>query len=478
MKKRQILIAIAAVCAGAFAAHADEIPQNPEGVPAETMASVPAAVPAEATESAPAAATPGNAPAGTADVSAEIRALELRLNAQAQDFEKLLAELSALRERLAAQNAEIAAQKDEIAAQKTEIEAQKNALAEAEKLVRENEEKLRAANAEALASANANFSEIRAEISAQKTELEARKTEIAAARSALVSADAENFSALSAKIATGEAREREDAEKLLAETAGLRAETEKLRETDRNLREIDAKLLADGNAAIMRLDAELKSLKFEQKTDRNELAGTIKTAEESGKAALAKRSAAGAITAILLVVAGAIAAAVLSKKIRLGGAALGEVCSTQAVLAQAQKALQEESLKLDSKLLEIVEKQLAAAVPAKSVPAEPDHSLVLKVADEIARIEKNLSRMDSSVKGHKQLAAAVRRVKDNFLSNGYEIVEMLGKTYNDGINCNATFIADETLPEGARIITGITKPQVNFNGKLIQAAVIAVSQNI
>ena len=143
---------------------------------------------------------------------------------------------------------------------------------------------------------------------------------------------------------------------------------------------------------------------------------------------------------------------------------------------EAQQALQEEGAKLDAELIELLDKQFIAlqAAPQK---AEPDHSLALKIADEIVRIETNLSRMDTSVKGYKQLSASVRRIKDNFLANGYELVDMLGKPYKEGMKCVANFIPNEELEEGAKIITGITKPQINYNGVMIQAAEIIVSIN-
>lgn len=145
-------------------------------------------------------------------------------------------------------------------------------------------------------------------------------------------------------------------------------------------------------------------------------------------------------------------------------------------IKSAQDALQEESLKLDEKLVDILDKQMAIqnAAPAQ---AEPDHSLALKVADEIVRIETNLSRMDSSVKGYKQLSASVRRIKENFAANGYEMVDMLGKPYNDGMKAIVNFESDDSLKEGEQIITGIIKPQINFNGVMIQTAQITVSQN-
>lgn len=144
---------------------------------------------------------------------------------------------------------------------------------------------------------------------------------------------------------------------------------------------------------------------------------------------------------------------------------------TQSKLQAAQSKLQEESIKLDNTFIEIIEKQLKTS-------NAPDHSLALKVADEIVRIEMNLSRMDPDVKGHKQLSKAVQRLRDNFKANGYEIVEMLGKPYDEGMKVIANFVPDDSLAKGQQIITGITKPQINYNGKMIQAAQITVSQNI
>ncbi|MBQ1613094.1 MAG: hypothetical protein II089_00390, partial [Selenomonas sp.] len=60
----------------------------------------------------------------------------------------------------------------------------------------------------------------------------------------------------------------------------------------------------------------------------------------------------------------------------------------------------------------------------------------------------NLYRMDKNTKGYKQLAKAVERIKDNFMAHGYEIVDMLGKNYDEGMRLDADFVLDETLPEG------------------------------
>jgi hypothetical protein len=108
--------------------------------------------------------------------------------------------------------------------------------------------------------------------------------------------------------------------------------------------------------------------------------------------------------------------------------------------------------------------------------AEPDHSLALKLADEITLMERNISLMDSSTKGLKQLNRSIGKLKDNLAANGYEIPELLGKPYNEGLKAIITnTIQDENLEKGVELISKIIKPQVNFNDKMIQAAQIEVS---
>ena len=108
----------------------------------------------------------------------------------------------------------------------------------------------------------------------------------------------------------------------------------------------------------------------------------------------------------------------------------------------------------------------------------PDHELVRALADRITFMEMTLYRMDSSVKGHKHLTRSIKQMKDNLLANGYEIVDMLGKDYVEGMKASPSFNDDDSLERGKRVITGITKPQINYKGQMIQAAQITVSQNI
>lgn len=105
-------------------------------------------------------------------------------------------------------------------------------------------------------------------------------------------------------------------------------------------------------------------------------------------------------------------------------------------------------------------------------------AFVLRVACEVARLEVNLARLDPSVRCYKQLSRAVQRIKDAMRAEGYEYVDMLGMDYDEGMRVIADFTSDDTLPQGTQRITGITRPQVNRDGMMIQAAQITVSQNI
>ena len=141
--------------------------------------------------------------------------------------------------------------------------------------------------------------------------------------------------------------------------------------------------------------------------------------------------------------------------------------------------LESEQLKLDQKLIELYESQLVKQKQENTSKSKKDedfdHSLALKVGDEIIRMRKNLSSMPEGTKGLKQLSKALQRIQDTFKVNGYEMIEMLNKPYNEGMKVVANFVPDENLEEGQQIITRIIKPQINFKGVMVQSAQIEVS---
>lgn len=146
-------------------------------------------------------------------------------------------------------------------------------------------------------------------------------------------------------------------------------------------------------------------------------------------------------------------------------------------LSNAKKSIEEEQVQINTKLAELYNGQMELLKQErKANPSnEIDHSLALKVADEIVKMQMNLVHMDSKVRGHKQLTIAVTNVFDNFKANGYEIVDHLNKPYNDGMNMDASKEPDPTLNEGEQVIRRIIKPEIHFKNKMIQKAQVIVA---
>ena len=289
----------------------------------------------------------------------------------------------------------------------------------------------------------------------------------------------------------------QDVASLKAEVSSLKAEQERLNSNvkalsvkNRNAEGRISSLESTNKELVSKIDSlqeECNRLTATQKTDRSDFKSSIDQTNakvQSTEQTLSSRTLWGVAGIIALLCSIVAIVMVFLKKFKSGSTSIDNVRKAQSSLEEAQESIrkaqekmQEETIQLDNKLIEILSNQSTAS-PQATANGEIDHSLTLKVADEIVRIELNMSRMDSSIKGYKQLAKAVERIKDNFKANGYEIVDMLGKPYNEGMKVIANFVVDEDLEEGKQIITGITKPQVNYNGQMIQAAQITVSQNI
>jgi predicted RNase H-like nuclease (RuvC/YqgF family) len=151
-------------------------------------------------------------------------------------------------------------------------------------------------------------------------------------------------------------------------------------------------------------------------------------------------------------------------------------------LSKTKSSIEESLVKEFGKQTELMDSQLHLIEQQKtnlqaSPNAEPDHSLALKVASEINLIERNINLMDSKTKGLKQLQASVGKLKDNLSANGYEMPELLGKQFHQGMKVIVTSsIPDENLEKDSEIISKVLIPQVNYNDKMIQTAQIETSK--
>jgi hypothetical protein len=233
-------------------------------------------------------------------------------------------------------------------------------------------------------------------------------------------------------------------------------------------------------------DSLAKQLQTQEKALQNlqtELSGKIEHNQQQAEKGftalhqnLSKRTLYWGLGALLLLLLGGGVYYWLSKRIR------NNQTDIEAQLHKTKLSLEEETVKLDNKLVELLESQLkvreATPVVATENAVATDHSLALKVADEIVRMQKNIAKMSDDVKGLKPLLKGIERIQNNFLANGYEMINLLNKDYDERMNIDViNFITDKNLPEGRKVISAVIKPQVNYNGVLIQRAQVDVSQN-
>jgi len=156
--------------------------------------------------------------------------------------------------------------------------------------------------------------------------------------------------------------------------------------------------------------------------------------------------------------------------------------STHSVFEEIGKTrvnIDNEYVKLDIKLVELLEKQFTMQKQTEEVKTETekeiDHSLPLKVAAEIHRMRKRISNMPEDTKGIKPLGKALERLEEELDQKDYEIVDLLGGKYVEGMTVNPRFIPGDSLAPGEQKITKVIMPQVNYKGRLIQVADIEVS---
>ncbi len=163
--------------------------------------------------------------------------------------------------------------------------------------------------------------------------------------------------------------------------------------------------------------------------------------------------------------------------------------SAQSVSAQVKNAMdtvrstEEKIAKSDTvmadALFDILNKlkvqEMNAAVNGKAKPAEADHNLPLKLADEIHRMRKRLASLPEDTKGLTPLQKSLERLESELGEQGYQIVDHTGMAYTENLSVKARFVPSEDIGPDQRIISKVVVPQVNYKGVMIRMADIEVS---
>ena len=106
----------------------------------------------------------------------------------------------------------------------------------------------------------------------------------------------------------------------------------------------------------------------------------------------------------------------------------------------------------------------------KAIIDDPDSSTFEKINAAVSLLK------NAKAAGNTNQAAEAQAVLAEFKEQGYETTLAVGDNYVDGMRVDADFVQDDSLYEDEQIIQRIVKPQINKDGKMVQAGSIVVSQ--
>jgi chromosome segregation ATPase len=152
--------------------------------------------------------------------------------------------------------------------------------------------------------------------------------------------------------------------------------------------------------------------------------------------------------------------------------AIDTVRSTEEKIAKSDTALADSLFEILNKLKI---QDMSAAASGQAKPAEANHHLPLKLADEIHRMRKRLASLPEDTKGLTPLQKSLERLESELAEQGYEIVDHTGMAYTENLSVKARFVPSDDLGPDQKIISKVVAPQVNYKGVMIRMADIEVS---
>lgn len=152
--------------------------------------------------------------------------------------------------------------------------------------------------------------------------------------------------------------------------------------------------------------------------------------------------------------------------------AIDTVRSTEEKIAKSDTALADSLFEILNKLKV---QEMNAAANGQAKPAEADHHLPLKLADEIHRMRKRLASLPEDTKGLTPLQKSLERLESELSEQGYEIIDHTGMAYTENLSVKARFVPSDDLGPDQKIISKVVVPQVNYKNVMIRSAEIEVS---
>ncbi len=145
--------------------------------------------------------------------------------------------------------------------------------------------------------------------------------------------------------------------------------------------------------------------------------------------------------------------------------------------------IEEQSAVLDTRLIELLEKQIPLLSGADSMPVHPgdadsaqitDHTLAIALGEEIYNLMKRNKDLTKKTQIFEELKTSLRRLWTAFREKGYELVDLQGKKYHEDMPAKAEFFLTHELLPGEQFVSRVIRPLIKHNGVTIQEAEIEV----
>ena len=140
--------------------------------------------------------------------------------------------------------------------------------------------------------------------------------------------------------------------------------------------------------------------------------------------------------------------------------------------------LDQNAIGLDTRLTQMLDEAIKASQAFSDVSSanqKIDHSFFIRVCEEIHRMRKRITNMPEDTKGINALSNAIKRLEEQLNERGYEIINLIGQNFIEGLTVTAKFIPNDDFEPGQQVITDIIKPQITYKDKVIKTGEVEVS---
>ena len=248
----------------------------------------------------------------------------------------------------------------------------------------------------------------------------------------------------------------------------LEVERNKTQSIKDSIASLKAQMLGD----LTMMDSEVNELNTSLSAT-NEVLGDVKTTGEQVNKTTKERLTylLAAICILLLLV---IVVYVITNKNH--GSARTELVDAKAHLeGQISSANADFAEKLAKTLSELP--NLGVEKGSSQNPAD-NQGLILDFAQQIASMENNIWHLPEDDKVRKRIERATKKMRDTFMSLGYEMPKLLGTEIMDGQVIDIRNLKeDPDVEKGKRFVIVVAKPQVLFKGKTIQKPTVDIAEN-